>query len=175
MTQKKKPTKSRTLSVMKPASPPRPIVGSRSVLVLHEKHGNQYFVVDDDEGLFAAALTILRRRLMSDWYYGPGTAPAPLDYVQDDIAKLPPSFRDDAQRKLKDNVERTRVWQYESKIWEDVNSACSSADGRLAWQILKSRSDHEYERVSIEEARRDYPYFTREEMESSWEDRPKDD
>ena len=40
-----------------------------SVLVLHEKHGERYFIVNNDAELFNAALVILKGRLEADCFY----------------------------------------------------------------------------------------------------------
>jgi hypothetical protein len=65
---------------------PRPILSKPSVLICHEKHGEVYFLVNDDEDLFRVALSIVRGRLKAGWWYGePGDAPTPPDFTKEDV------------------------------------------------------------------------------------------
>lgn len=139
--------------------PPRPFVEGRSVLVLKEKHADRYFVVDDDEQLFAAAVLVLRGRLKAGhFYYDPGGPPQGPDFSQEDADKLPASLREAALSQFRRHEEKLRVYAHDKQEWDDINLVCSTADGRAAWRILRARSDHEYEYVQVEPAVTSYSY-----------------
>ena len=136
-------------------SPPRrerKVVEGRTVVVLREKHGNRYFVVDNDEELYALSLSIVRGRLASGYFYHePGDPPVPPDYTEEDVLKMPRSLQAEARKKVQDYKVKSRYWDDERDSWHDINEACASANGRLAWEILRDR-DGEYEQVSLEPA-----------------------
>lgn len=43
---------------------PKPVLRGPAVLVLHEKHGDLFFHVPDEEALFKVALDIVEKRLL---------------------------------------------------------------------------------------------------------------
>lgn len=139
--------------------PPRPFVEGRSVLVLKEKHSDRYFVVDNDEELFAAAVMVLRGRLKAGcFYYDPGEPPPGPDFSQADADKLPASLREAAMSQFRRHEEKLRVHANEKQEWDDINLVCASADGRAAWRILRAQADHEYQGVYLEGACTSYSY-----------------
>ena len=139
--------------------PPRPFVDGRSVLVLKEKHSDRYFVVDNDEELFAAAVMVLRGRLKAGhFYYDPGEPPPGPDFSQADADKLPASLREAAMSQFRRHEDKLRSYAHDKQEWDDINLACASADGRAAWRILRNRGDHEYESVCIDQACTSYSY-----------------
>jgi hypothetical protein len=143
--------------------PLRPFVSALSVLVCHEKHEKRYFVTANDEDLFKHALDILRGRLMSDWYCAPEAKPEPLDYIKDDVQAMPKSFQEQAYEKLRKFDREMREWELDTALWTKIQEACSNADGRLAWSVLRELNDHEYERVSLEPANLKYDYTVKDE------------
>lgn len=135
---------------------PRQIVTQRSVLVFKEKHGSVYYVVDNDDELFAVALAVVSGRLaMGYYYYDPGPAPT-IDLTKEKIAFLPESLQDDARRRLKEHKQRLDFWRNESAIWDVLNKAVKEGDGRRAWEALQDRRDWEYEGYSLEPVQDDY-------------------
>jgi len=129
---------------------PRPIITEPSLVVCREKHGEFYFLVKEDEDVFRIALSILRGRLKTGWYPAPGPKPADLDFTEEDVQKLPKTFQPDAWRKFSVHKNELNWWLQETKNHGDIKQALAENDGRLAWQILKDRSDGEYENVGIE-------------------------
>ncbi len=131
----------------------RVYVEGRSVLVLREKHGERYYVVDNDQELFKVALNIVRGRLKEGhWYHPPGDPPVPPDYAEEDILKMPKSLQAEARKKVQDYKSRSRSWDDANEDWLQVNEVCSSGDGRKAMQLLESRGDWEYEGFSLHPA-----------------------
>lgn len=128
-------------------------VEGRTVLVCHEKHGQRFYVVDSDEELLKVAVTILRGRLKEGhWYHDPGPEPVPPDFDEAAVPKMPRSMQAGARKVLQEHKERLRFWNREKTDWEGIVQAAASADGELAWQTLRDRSDWEYERISLEPA-----------------------
>jgi hypothetical protein len=153
---KKKTTRKKAVPSPEPAR--EPIVSGSSVIVCHEKQEFRYYTVVNDDDLFVRALEILRGRLMSNWYPAPGDRPEELDFTKDDIGRLPPSFRQRAEDELRRYELGIHRWSVENDSWTDIQEACSAADGALAWKVLMSRSDLNYERIVLVEADRPYEY-----------------
>ncbi len=134
------------------SKPLLPIVTTPSVVVCHEKHGNRYFSAKDDAELFETALKILKGRLArkGEWYYEPDVVKADPGFTQADVDKLPAALKDDAQRKLKQSLNVATQYRREKAEWDRINKAVNENDGKLAWEVLRDRNDHEYEGVSLE-------------------------
>lgn len=131
--------------------PPRPIIESPSLLVCHEKHGEVYFVVQNDEDIFRVALSIVRGRLRSgDWYCEPEGKPSKPDFTAEDIEKLPASLRKEAIRTLTGYQQALQSWEQDNESYTLIGRAVETQDGRAAWRVLRDYSDGEYQRVSIE-------------------------
>lgn len=132
------------------------MVSGKTVVVCKEKHGTRYFVVESDEELFRTSLVILRGRLKGGWYYEPGEPPPKPDFSKEDVEKMPASLRNSALSKLKEHEDSMKYWKDVASCWEAVNQAAAEADGRLAWEVLDGRSDHEYEYVGLEPVSTEY-------------------
>lgn len=135
----------------------RPFVESRSVLVLREKHGDLYFVVDGDEELFSIALMVLRGRLKAEyWYCDPGEPPPGPGFTKEEAENLPMVLREPAFSQLRRHADAVRAHRHDKEEWDEINLVCASGDGRAAWRTLSDRSDHEYESARLEPARTEY-------------------
>jgi hypothetical protein len=148
----------------KSATLSRPIVSKPQLLVLHEKHGNLYFHIKNDKVLFAIALDVLTNRLKSGyWYHNPTK--------YDFKSEVPEISRAEAEalqegglktlalEKVRAHERRQRDRDNELREWADLKKAVETKSGRLAWQVLKARSDHEYERISLEKYDTEYYEF----------------
>lgn len=123
------------------------------MVVCKEKHGTRYYVVESEEELFRLSLNILRGRFKSGYFYHePQGRPSPPDFKADDIPGMPASLRDPATRQWGRYTTDLRDWEQATAQWARVNKAASEADGPLAWEVLRERSDHEYESVTLEPA-----------------------
>lgn len=115
------------------------------VLVLKDKHENEYFLISDADALWRAALVILEIRLEQEYITAP-TPPLFEEEVPDDIIeKLPETMRKKALANKKDNEGRAKRYALYVEIWANVEKALAEKDGCLAYQILSDRKDHEYE------------------------------
>lgn len=125
------------------------LVRKPSVLVAHEKHGDSYFHVPDDEALGRVALHILKERLKTGWLYVRPEEPKPLDFTKEDIAKLPESMREQAQKKWDQYSSEKKYVRNESIWFEDMDQAIREENGKLAWACLTERNDAEYEALEL--------------------------
>lgn len=132
----------------------RPIIDRPSVLVCHEKHGQLYYHAPNDAALCRAALSILRMRLEAGhWYNDPTDELPPNPNMTDEqIAALPAGpIRDTAIREVARYRSAVREQGDAIEMFADIKKAIEENNGKLAWRILRDRSDYEYERVSIEQ------------------------
>ena len=137
---------------------PRPAVEGPSVLVLHEKHGNQYFNVPDEPALFKAALEILKARLKAGWYYDPeDSKPKDPGATRAEVGAMKPGpIRQFSAAVVRRYEEELRWWKHLKEQWLGIQQSVKDADAKLAWRLLRERSDHEYENVSIERFCKEY-------------------
>ena len=144
--------------VPKAARPVRPFISQPSIVVCHEKHGERYFLVNNDEDLFRVALSVLKGRFKSDWgwFYEPQAPPVAPGFTAEDIEKLPKALQADAQKKLTSYQQTLRATQNARAEWEELKKAAEGTDGRAAWQVLRNNSDGEYARISIERLDTEY-------------------
>lgn len=143
----------------KKKSQPRPVISEPSVLVCHEKHGERYFLVNDDEDLFRVALSILKGRFsQKEWYwFGElGPAPKPPGFTDDDVKRLPAALRADAFKKLVDYQKDLRRHEDDAERLAEVKAAADGTGGRLAWEVLRDNSDGEYARISLNRLSKKY-------------------
>lgn len=151
-----------------------------SVLVLHEKHGDDYWRVNDDAELNRAALEILRRRDAEGYWYLEPKREWYVDVKDDDtitrfeaippetLAMLPAPTRAEmraAYDEAKEHLRRAEPQLRRDQAWwrlmkgllaqpAEVSLARTNQAGRpLAWLVLQERGDGEYEGVSVEKLR----------------------
>jgi hypothetical protein len=119
-----------------------------TLLICHEKDGEVYFVVNSDEDLFRVALSILKGRFNMNWY-SKGQEPKNPDFTNADIPKMPASFRPEAQNKLRAYHRELQLFVEGEDDYHLIKEALDKGDGQLAWTIIRSHSDREYEQISL--------------------------
>jgi hypothetical protein len=118
------------------------------LLILWEKHDTRYLLIDRREVLFREALAILKERKKGE-YSAPGPFYVDTKLESFDPATVPESLRNHA-RSTKDSYESNKKANAnEVKQWSMIHKAIADGDGALAWLILVTRSDHEYERIEL--------------------------
>lgn len=127
----------------------RPSVERPSVLILHEKHGNRYLLANSDQELHRAALAVLKARMEAGYFYREPEPPEDPGLTKEQVEALPASIRETAKKKLAQYLGDLRYYRDEKKLFEETQRALKEGDGRAAWEILRDRSDHEYERVEL--------------------------
>lgn len=120
------------------------------VMVCHQKHGRYYYHIPDTKALHKAALWLLKERLEARWYADPGKKPKGPGFSREDVEKLPEALREEAKKKLDRHDGEVREWEQEQSTWSDLKNAIDMEDGGLAWEVLRDRSDYEYEQVILE-------------------------
>ncbi len=135
---------------MKTSKAPRPIVIKSTLVIIKNKHDNEYLVVNNDEELFNLALILLEARLRSNEYYFKPEEPEKLDYDESQIASLPVKLQRDAEKVLANYKRNLKFFEEELYTWELIQQAIKNKDGRLAWRILDSRGDYQYEQIVLE-------------------------
>jgi hypothetical protein len=128
----------------------RPLVNGPMLLLLKEKHGDGHFLVHNDDELFATSLMIVKGRKKQGWYPEADDKPEPLDFNDEMIPKMPASFQKAAIAQLRSYDERVSRWEDSRDFDEMLKNVFANLDGREAWNLLKVRSDHEYEEVRLE-------------------------
>lgn len=120
------------------------------ILVQHHKHGECIFNATTLEQLHKAALYILFNNNDCGFYYD-GDEPDPLDFDPASLDSLPASLRRQAEEKIKQHERNMRNYLHQHEFYTDVQAALAEKNGALAWQILRARTHHEYERVELED------------------------
>ncbi len=141
------------------ARAPRPAVEEPSLLVCHEKHGNAYFYVPDEAALFEAALKILEGRHKAGYFYADPESGRPADpgVTRAQVEAMGQGHvRQEALKALQRHDDDVRWWKHLKEQWAEIQRALKERDGRLAWRLLRERSDHEYENVSVERLCKEY-------------------
>jgi hypothetical protein len=130
------------------------IVNEPMCLVLHEKNGNYYFHIVDDQDLFRTALMILTERLKSgNFYYDPSEDSKPEDpgITQEQVDQFPEGVAKLAlQREVSSFKNRMRAWQFDKDQYEQIKKIVKSKNAKGAWIMLQDHSDGEYERISLQ-------------------------
>jgi hypothetical protein len=134
----------------------RQMVNGTSVFVLLEKHGEAYYVVENDEELFEAAREIVLRRIKEGTISKSGMEPPKgPGFGSEDVESLPESLRDAAREKLKGYEEDLREYRDMSEMDSMIDTAIKpGAEARESYMLLQARRDHQYEGYSISRAKR---------------------
>lgn len=128
-----------------------PIITKHQVLVVHEKHGDRYFYIQDTADLQNAALRLVTERLNDGLYgYVLEEGPKELDYTEADLQKMPVSVRASAAVALKRHAAACKDYLVAVGEHGKIVKAIADKDGAAAWGILESRQYDEYEGLSLE-------------------------
>lgn len=152
-----------------------------SVLVLYEKHGDFFYDATTREKFETNCLAILKERFDEGYWYNTPDEQYPKDSKWDTtIFQLIPDFPEDGTKEEKDaaiatwreaNVNvipdadaQALVKQKLSKAIKNYNNRArykkwyaelervlEEKDASAAWKILDDRSDHEYERIELQD------------------------
>jgi len=128
------------------------------LIVLKEKHGTSFLNASTESKLHRAALSVVEARLHPQWgHYYEEDPPEPINITQEDIDKLPDGRGKDALIKQLENYrEEVAAYERDNRTYLNAKKAIKTKDGKLAWQILQSRDDWEYEGVYLAEVKDTY-------------------
>ena len=133
----------------------RAIVEEPMLLIFNEKHGNRYFEIANDEALFKAALKIVTERLKAGyWYEKPRACPKALDYTLAEIVSMPKSLQPQAEKALRVYEGELAAHNDEVEEYTKIERAVAEKNGRIAYEILRSREDAEYEGFELKRLER---------------------
>lgn len=120
----------------------------RDIIIFKEKHGDRYFRFNSFEAVQETALSILKDR-MDLYIYEPDPVD-PIDFTEEDIKNYPESLKKEAYTKFRNYV-RGKEW------FDTINDdyllgkyALANKDGKVAWNVIRNRQDHEYENYHLE-------------------------
>ena len=124
--------------------------GGSIVIVLREKHSDEYFACHTLEELSNAILETLWNRFHEGYWYGDIEKPNEPSITSDEAYALP----EDPTSKvaIQEHVDYEREMREYERAMEELNSikeALKTRNTLLALGILESRSDYEYEEIRV--------------------------
>lgn len=129
---------------------PRQIITEPTLLILNEKHAKWYFLLKNDEELFALCLQITKVRLEQNYWYYDEEPVESLDFQESDIPNMPKSMQEEAAKKLAKYKADVRYFNAN----QDKTAATKivkEKNGRQAYYFLLDRSNTgEYEGFDLE-------------------------
>lgn len=120
------------------------------LLVLKDKHENEYFLITDIDALWRASLQIVEARLIQLYFYEPKREKLIEEVPDDVIDKLPEAMKKKAISDKGSNKFAEKRYQRELEQWQNIQKALADKNGALAYKILDDRKDHEYEGFAFE-------------------------
>ncbi|MHA2068144.1 MAG: hypothetical protein ACXABY_27600 [Candidatus Thorarchaeota archaeon] len=124
----------------------------QQVLVAREKHGTRIFNALTRKDCYASALRLLMERFTdSYWYHKPDAPSGKPELTKDQIDALPDGEIKNLAKKQWKRFKKSNSY-YEDALaqYNEIVLAVESEDGRLAFQCLRDRDDHEYEGICLE-------------------------
>ncbi len=130
-------------------------VFSSKILILKEKHSEQYILVPDHKKLLEISIKIIKSRLTQNYYYKP-TKPNKQEITQEDIDKFPEGkYKEQAKKDLLSYVKELKDYNNEMSDYSLIERGCNG-DGNAAWAFLSERSGYQYEEIELIEPDIDY-------------------
>lgn len=126
------------------------------LVVFHEKHGDNFYLVESREAESKMFLEVLKDRFSIGWYswmknHKPYGMKPP--YTKDDIEKMPDSMGSEKKKYL---LELSK-WEREESESQGINNdyqlilkAIETNDGLIAEKIIREYSDGEYDGFEYE-------------------------
>lgn len=125
------------------------LVGPDVVLVFQEKHGDRKFKVPTVESLYKVALKVLADRMEYDIVEPDDSDRPNIGFTKEDLTngKFPEGslILAAAQKVWKDAQSQDSEYQIAAQQLKDATKALKEKDGALAFSVLESRNDWEYE------------------------------
>jgi hypothetical protein len=123
------------------------------LIILHEKHGTRNVVSESSDGFFKFFLELLKDRKDFGYFHEPDEPQSPS--MSEDAANALPAgpVKKMALAEIENYKQSLRFYKNDRNEFLTVNKALEEGNGRLAYSILKSRSDMgaEYEEMTVEE------------------------
>jgi dsDNA-binding SOS-regulon protein len=122
------------------------------LIVIYEKHGNRQLIAKTEDGFFNYFLNLLKERKEDSYFYEPEKPKLP-SINSEIFDSLPEGETKNAAKKELDRYNKSLNYYNDLQHeWLNVNKAIQDSNGRLAYFILKNRSDMgvEYETMLVE-------------------------
>jgi hypothetical protein len=120
------------------------------IVIFKEKHGDRYFIANNQEELGKICLQVLTERFDDGyWYY----KPEPLgedDKIIDIPEDLPEDVKGDIERRNGAMRNKIRSHKYAVHDYKLIEKAYQDRDPKAAYHVLQNRSAYEYEEMAIE-------------------------
>ncbi len=127
------------------------------LMMVHDKHATDYFLVKDADALGRACLLVLKNRLDPNWGYITDPGPEKNIYgIVDELTEeaalaLPAPYRTQALKTREQNARLRQAWADEVAQYQTAKKALKEQDGMGAYLVLTEREDHEYEGWSLQD------------------------
>jgi hypothetical protein len=124
------------------------------VMVTHEKHGIRIWDASSCESIFKSCLDLLEERAETGWVSKPDEQYIQRykpDLTKDQADALPEgTIKLEALKQIKTYSVKKKRLRQEKEEWDEIQKALKNEDGALAFMILDTRRDHEYENFTFE-------------------------
>jgi hypothetical protein len=124
-------------------------VVTNKILIYKHRDGDDIFSIPTLKDFYKVCLHILNNRFENNYFskYNEDEFPKKLDYTEEDIEKMPESFRKEAKDKLNTNKRYINDCKEANREYELVEKALKEEDGHLASTIIKNLDSDEIEIV----------------------------
>lgn len=128
------------------------------IMVLREKYGNTYINVSTPEQLNKICLKIVKHRYVNNrkQYIYESACPKMPDFSKESIDSLPDSLKSSAKMTWMNYEQNLAGYKEERDMIDMVDKCMATQDGKLAYKILKFRSQNEYEGFDLIDVLEDY-------------------
>lgn len=120
------------------------------LMVLKEKHEDNYYMVQNEEEFFAASLEILEQRIDPEWGFisDPGEKPCGYKGLTDEkIKDMIEPYKSMALKDLRRDRALLSDHKEDVRQYAEAVRAVKEKDGPAAALILRDRNDGEYEHI----------------------------
>jgi hypothetical protein len=127
--------------------------GGLLLIVLHEKHGERNVIAENGETFFSFFVKLLNERKEYGYFPEPEEPEEPSMTINAVCALPNGKVKDTAIKEIEDYNKSMKYYQEEKREFLVIKKAIEDGNGRLAYSILKVRSDQgaEYEEMTVEE------------------------
>lgn len=124
----------------------------KQILIAKEKYSTRYFDASTPELLAESAFKLLKERWDDGYWRDLDDPPKDKDILSEEqIAVLPTeNLRNSESQKRKEFLKEFRYWEESMAEYRAVANCIKNNLKNQAWNLLRNRSDYEYENVELE-------------------------
>jgi len=120
------------------------------LLILKDKHENDYFLINDIDALLRAALQIINMRIEQRYYYEPKVEALHEEVPDDVVDRLPEAMKKKALSDKSSNKYAAKRYERAMEQWQLIQKVIIEKDGLSAFHVMDDRKDHKYEGWDLE-------------------------